>query len=558
MPEPTAVGVVVEADVEVVPESKDMSDVLQDLNGLHLSYTKDPQSILSKHTRFYGWVRRVRVGADNVFIDLYDGTRVGVLMCVASLANYVGSSYVDTGSLGDLTDSESFQTLEYGQLSRSEFLSDGCAVVVDGHIVLSPCRATQEFEMHVRRLRVIGGVEDAGTYPINKTSEKQLMTIRHLPFMRIRAQAMQSIMRICSKAELGVHTFMDEQNVEKIDPNIITMSDCEGAGETFMIQPLIFSKGPDGKEIPVGLTVSSQLPLEALITGMKSVYTAQKSFRAERSDTNKHLAEFLHVEFERAFITLPQLMDFTESFVKYLIRYVFKRCEQDLEFLESDFAPNDVRPTRKLLLELLDRPFIRIKHCDAIKLLQDLIANKYMLPEESETGTTRTTGAMKRVKVQKYPQLGQDLAAEHEKLLVRYFGWASLSPEEQERKLKAKEEFGAFVFVTHWPLAIKSFYMKQCDDGSGECESFDLLAPRVGEMFGGSMREWRYEKLTTEVMKRGMDVSPIQWFLDLRKSGSMPHGGWGMGFARLCMLLTGTASVRDVVGFPVYYTHCPY
>eukprot|EP00475_Leptophrys_vorax_P040038 TRINITY_DN7359_c0_g2_i2.p2 TRINITY_DN7359_c0_g2~~TRINITY_DN7359_c0_g2_i2.p2 ORF type:complete len:344 (-),score=101.04 TRINITY_DN7359_c0_g2_i2:1520-2551(-) len=343
---------------------------------------------------------------------------------------------------------------------------------------------------------------------------------------------------------------MDEHNVQKLDPNIITMSDCEGAGETFRISPLMFSKDPQGEPIPVGLTVSSQLPLESGICGLKQVYTAQKSFRAEKSDTLKHLAEFFHIEYEGAFLTLSKLLDFTENFVKSVTKYTFSRCKEDFDFIESKLAPSDISPSRPLLEELLDKPFARIKHCEAIELIQKIVKDKMQLPDDQ--------GKLKRVKLDKLPKEGEDLGSEHEKLLVRYFGWMQSSEEEKEVKLKAGKEFGAFVFLTHWPLKIKSFYMKQCDDGSGETESFDLLAPRVGEMFGGSMREWRFEKLDAEVKRRGMDVSPIQWFLDLRKSGSQPHGGWGMGFARFVTLLTGAPSVRDTVFLPVYFTHCPY
>jgi asparaginyl-tRNA synthetase len=343
---------------------------------------------------------------------------------------------------------------------------------------------------------------------------------------------------------------MDQESVEKTDPNILTNSDCEGAGEVFKVSPLIFSTDDEGRQLPVGLTVSSQLPLEALITGLKRVYTAQKSFRAEKSDTIKHLAEFYHIEAELAGITLNELLEFTERMVKHIISFVFDRCAADLDFLTSKLAPEDIKPPKKLLQECLTRPFVRIKHCDAIKLIHELVHNGAKLPDDQ--------GQLKKVKLDVLPQPGEDLGSEHEKLLVRYFGWMAVPESEREAKLAAGDEFGAFVFLTHWPLKIKSFYMKQCDDGSGESESFDLLAPRVGEMFGGSMREWRHDKLTEEIARRGMDVSPIQWFVELRKSGSMPHGGWGMGFARLCMLVTGAPSVRDVVCFPVFYGHCPY
>jgi len=288
--------------------------------------------------------------------------------------------------------------------------------------------------------------------------------------------------------------------------------------------------------------------LEATITGFTKVWTAQKSFRAEKSDTSKHLAEFFHVEYEEAFTSLGELMAFTEKFVKFLIEYVYARCAADFDFLGSKLAPDDVRPTRELLRACASHPFARIKHCDAIALIQRLIKDKAVLPDG--------TGKLKRVKVAEFPTHDSDLASEHEAILVQYFGFMALPEETRAEwiaKGEAQQEVGAFVFVTHWPLPIKSFYMKQCDDGSGECESFDLLAPRVGELIGGSMREWRYAKLSAELIRREMDLSPLQWFLDLRQSGSCPHGGWGMGLARLCMLLTGVPSVRDVTPFPVYY-----
>jgi len=522
------------------------------LRQIYEIYEQDKSLVNNKYTKFYGWIRRIRIGGGGkiVFIDIYDGTKIGSLMCVTSIDQYQGDKYIDHSQLGDLGDATVFKILNFEQLGISNNLSDGCAVCVDGILVLSPYNATQLFELQILRLRVIGGIEDVQTYPIQKSTEKQIVTLRQLPFMRFRSQIMQSIFRICSKLDLAISIFMDKEGVEKVDPNIITMSDCEGAGETFKVSPLIFSKTPEGGDISVGLTVSSQLPLEAAITGFKSVYTAQKSFRAEKSDTSKHLAEFYHIEFEQAFITLDQLMAFTERFVRFIIKFTFTKCQEDFDFIDSKFAPIDIRSSRRMLCDLLDRPFIRIKHHNAITLIQELVANKYYLPDDD--------GKLKRVKITKIPKQGEDISAEHEKLLIRYFGWVSHTEQEREKLLKEGYEFGSFVFVTHWPLAIKSFYMKQCDDNSGECESFDLLAPRVGELFGGSMREWRHDKLLFEIAKRKMDITPIQWFVDLRKSGSTPHGGWGMGFARLCMLLTGTPSIRDVVPFPVYYTYCPY
>lgn len=526
------------------------------LRELYESFDQSPENVRDVQTKFYGWIRRTRVGGGGsiMFIDVYDGTKVGALMCLATTEYYKGSDYVsqfpETEMLDELTDSKEFKTLSFEDLRETRCLSDGCAVVVDGQLVLAPTDATQPFELQIHRLRVIGTVENPATYPIQKSTEKQLLTLRKFPFLRIRTQICQSLFRIASKLELGMHIFMDQEGVEKVDPNILTMSDCEGAGETFSIDPKIFSVDHEGKDIPVGLTVSSQLPLESSITGLKQVYTSQKSFRAEKSDTVKHLAEFLHVEYEGAFLTLDKLMSFTERLVKFVIKFAMTRCAEDLAFISSKFAPSDIKSSHVLLTELMDKPFIRIKHRDAVNLIHKIVSEKMLLPDDD--------GKMKRIKLEKLPKQGEDLGSEHEKLLVKYFGFMSCTEEERQEKLKQGKEFGAFVFLTHWPLKIKSFYMKQCDDESGECESFDLLAPRVGEMFGGSMRENVYEKLMSEVLKREMDIRPIQWFIDLRKSGSTPHGGWGLGFARLCMLVTGAPSVRDVVYLPVYYKHCPY
>jgi len=343
--------------------------------------------------------------------------------------------------------------------------------------------------------------------------------------MRVRSQMVQSLFRIRSSLLFNIHSFFDENNVICTDPNIITSSDCEGAGEVFKLDPQIFGEGNS-----VGLTVSSQLPLEAFATGFKDVYTCQKSFRAEKSDTSKHLSEFLHIEYEGYFITLENLLDFTEKFVKSVIKNTFQKRKDDFDFLESKFSAPELKGNKEIINKLIDKKFIRIKHRNAVDLIRRLVSEKESLKDEN--------GNMKRVKVKEWPEYDGDLASEHEKILVKYFD--------------------SFVFVTHWPLKIKSFYMKQCDDDSGECESFDLLAPCVGEMFGGSMREWRFDKLDLEVKKRKMDITPISWYLQLRKSGSAPHGGWGLGFDRLLMLITGVSSVRDIVPLPVYYQHCPY
>lgn len=523
-----------------------LSQSLIQLSRLH---AQDPSLIADKQTSFHGWVRRIRVGGGGsiVFIDLYDGTKVGSLNCLCEQNTFKGIDDLDEPKTQDET---YYKTLTFEQLDKADHISIGCAVVVAGKIVLSPPTATQDFEFQASRVAVIGRVHDPINYPLQKGTEKKMVSLRNLPFYRFRSQASQSVFRIRSKLDMAVHLFFDQEDVQLTDPNIMTVSDCEGAGETFTVEPLMFGNDAEGDPVKVGLTVSSQLPLEATICGFRQVYTCQKSFRAEKSDTNKHLAEFTHVEYEGAFLTFDQLIAQAERFVKFVINYVLDRCEADFKFLEGPMAPNDMKPTRTLLRECMDRPFVQIKHRDAIDLIRKLVKEKAKIPGDD--------GKLKRVKVKEFPGYEDDLGSEHEKILVSYFGYDAVPEEKREEYIKNRKEIGAFVFVTHWPLKIKSFYMAQTEDGSGECLSFDLLCPRVGELFGGSMREWRYDKLDEEVKRREMDISPIQWFLDLRKSGSCPHGGWGMGFDRLCMLVCGVQSVRDVVPFPVYYGHCPY
>jgi asparaginyl-tRNA synthetase len=464
---------------------------------------------------FRGWIRRIRSARGMIFIDIYDGSEVIPLRCIAEELKYIP----------DILEEDTYKTLMYGQLKDSQFLSDGCSVVIEGIITKSPEGASQLFEVKISKLQLIGGVEDPETYPIQKSNEKNFQSLRQLPFDRMKSQMIQSVGKIRSELSFYIHLYFREKSVTLTDPNILTSSDCEGAGEMFKVTPQMF-----GSEIPVGLTVSAQLPLEALITGYGNVYSCRPCFRAEESHTTKHLVEFLHIEYESICETLDELLRFTEDFIKTIITQTIQSKQIEYDFLESKFSAPETQGIRTKIQSFIKKGFVRIKHCEAVDLIIKLVKEKAQLPDDS--------GKLVRVKVKAMPKHDGDLSSEHETILVKYFD--------------------GFVFVTHWPLKIKSFYMKQCDDGSGECESFDLLAPYVGEMIGGSMREWRYDKLDAEIKRRGMDISPIQWYLELRKSGSLPHGGWGLGFDRLLMLITGSPSVRDCVPFPVYAGHCPY
>jgi asparaginyl-tRNA synthetase len=531
---------------------------------------------IGSFVKLHGWVYSVRTqGAGTLcFVDLGDGSNVSPTRCLAQKPGEEGvddsTAYKGTEAASLLTDANSDETcyskLTFDELTQTSHLSIGCSVMLLGYVADAPEGTTQLFEVKVLELFVVGGVADASKYPLQKSILKKPLALRAQYHARFRAPLLQQLMQIRSQALFAVHEFFHDEGTPLLDPNIMTASDCEGAGEVFKITPQFFNKvdtvstteeptkkkkkkkggkegdeeaepapEPDAPKVPdekpqeVGLTVSSQLPLEAIAMGTGSVYTCQKSFRAEKSDTNKHLAEFLHIEFEQYFITLDDLMDQAERFVKHVVRTVVDRCEPQYDFLnQKHSAPEEFHGHKEYLQTLLDKPFVRIKHVDAIDImLQDL---------KDKVQTVNPQGKSVRLKFKELPKQGEDLGSEHEKYLV--------------------QKFGTFTFVTHWPSSIKSFYMKQVGDGT--CESFDLLAPLVGELFGGSMREWRFDVLDEQMKKKDMDMRPLQWFVDLRKDGTAPHGGWGMGFDRLVMFLTNAASVRDVVPYPVYYGHCPY
>jgi asparaginyl-tRNA synthetase len=507
------------------------------LKHIKQTFAEHPDQIVDQKIKVYGRIVGVRSGDRGAiaFVDIGDGTTVENLCCCAMKESY--SSMVSPSSADSFADElmidgeEKYTRLTFDEILDPYYLSRGCSVVLHGIIKKSPIGTTQLYEMHLTDCRLIGSVGDPQLYPIQKSIQNNLISLRSYPFDRMCSKMIQCLFEIRAETAQIIHQYFSQQGVKWLDPNIITGSDCEGAGETFKVIPEMFGKDDKGKNVQVGLTVSSQLPLEALICGHDDVYTFQKSFRAERSKTNKHLAEFTHLERETAFTTLPLLMDGVEQLVKHVMREIIDRCVDQYTYLESQTAQPEFKGIRHSLLDILaNKPFVRITHHDAIALIQKDLQDKVMVMGED--------GKEHRLKMTVYPKFDGDLDSEHEKYLV--------------------QKFGTFVFVTHWPISIKSFYMKQTLDGTGCCESFDLLAPRVGEMFGGSMREWRYDVLLQEITKRKMDITPLQWFVDLRKKGSAPHGGWGMGFDRMVMFLTGAPSVRDVVPFPVYYEHCPY
>lgn len=398
----------------------------------------------------------------------------------------------------------------------SSKIHTGCSIKAMGKLVESPAKG-QRVEVQVSSVEIIGGA-DPEEYPLAKT-KMNLDTLRGYLHLRTRTATFGNVFRIKSAITQGTHQFFKEEDYFHLDPNVITINECEGGAGVFQLTEHDLSdinKLPvkDGKYDwsrdhfckPVFLTVSSQLQLEAISCALGAVYTTNKSFRSEHSSTSKHVSEFTHLEIEDIFIDLNDLMMVGERYIKYLANYLLETCSSELEGLDKFISKGIIDRIK----EIRETTFHRITYYDAIELFQ----------------TSDMKGKL---------QQGEDLSSEAENWLTEYFKGP--------------------VFVTHWPIKIKSFYMRQCEDGT--CESFDLLMPyKIGELIGGSMREENYDKLLSMMKQKGVDETKLTFYTDLRKFGTVPHGGFGLGVDRLCMLFTGMENIRDVIPFPVQYKNC--
>lgn len=434
-------------------------------------------------------------------------------------------------------------------------LNVGDSVRVIGKIIKSPAKG-QLIEMEVIEFQIIGKISDPMTY-LPATKGVPLETMRTFQYLRPKFLSFQSMMRIRSELSFAVHKFMHDRGILHLDPNTITMSDCEGAGEVFTITALMKTgKITDVacKEVEIDktkiktdeidfskdfflkqafLTVSSQLPLEALASGFRGgVYTTNPSYRAEPSKTRRHVCSFTHLEWELSISTLKELMDFSEDVVRNAIDSVIKNCPSDITSLEKFVSPNLLN----VLKSLIKDDFARITYDEAVEIIDKDwkdIQKKY--PKETFPK----------------PNWGDDLGSYCERYI-------------------AENVFGKPVFVFKYPMELKSFYMKQCDpyeythkDGTKEIrrvvDSCDLLVPGIGELIGSSLREDNYDKLKHRMTVLGMDLSRYEWYLDLRKDATFPHGGAGLGFDRLvtlCTSVNGEGNIRDAIPFPVAFQEC--
>jgi asparaginyl-tRNA synthetase len=435
--------------------------------------------------RVCGWVRTARHAKDVSFLELNDGSCMAGLQLVAA------------------PELDNFE-------SEVRHIGTGWAVEASGELVDSPGRG-QRYELRAASVRVVGPASDG--YPLQKKrhSFEFLRTIAHL---RPRTNTLGAVLRVRNAASRAVHEFFQARGFVWLHAPIITASDAEGAGELFRVTTLDASDPPrtSGGDVDFSrdffgreafLTVSGQLEAEIGALALSRVYTFGPTFRAENSNTSRHLAEFWMVEPEMAFCDLEADVELAEAFLKHVLREVLERCPADMEF----FAQRIDRQVIETLRHVVDSPFERVTYGEAVEILQRS-GRSFEFPVE----------------------WGVDLQSEHERYL-------------------AEEHVGRPVVVTDYPAANKAFYMYANDDGR-TVRAMDVLVPKVGEIVGGSQREHRLDVLERRMRETGLSPEAYWWYLDLRRFGSAPHAGFGLGFERLVQFATGMANIRDVVPFP--------
>tara|TARA_B100000886_G_scaffold134716_1_gene90889 strand:- start:477 stop:1901 length:1425 start_codon:yes stop_codon:yes gene_type:complete len=444
-----------------------------------------------------GWVRAFR---GNRFIELNDGSTIENIQCVISDSNKQNEVY--------------------------RKINVGSSVKIEGNLIESIGKG-QNFEVEILNLEIFGD-SDPEKYPI-QPKKHSFEFLREQAHLRIRTSTFSAVMRIRSKLAYGVHKFFNEKGFNYIHTPIITSNDAEGAGEMFQVTTLnhaqIDKKNLDytddffGKK--TSLTVSGQLEAETYALGLGNVYTFGPTFRAENSNTSRHASEFWMIEPEMAFYDLNDNMNLAESFLKYILEFMISSCKEDLKFLDERLSkeqiqkPKNERDEMTLLEKIkftIDNEFVRVTYSDAFEILKNSNYNK------------------KKKFNFLIDKWGSDFQSEHERFLV-------------------EKHFKSPVVIYDYPSKIKAFYMRLNDDKK-TVRAMDVLFPGIGEIIGGSQREERLDILIKRINEMGIDEKELWWYIDLRKYGTVPHSGFGLGFERLIMFCTGMQNIRDVIPYP--------
>ncbi len=452
---------------------------------------KAGQEVLAK-----GWVRTKRGNKEIVFVALNDGSTIKNIQIVID-------KNADTETI----------------LPK---ITTGACIGVKGNLVES-VGSGQAVEIHADEITLYGPC-DPVRYPLQKkdTSLEYLRTVAH---MRPRTNTFGAILRLRSQMAYAIHEYFHKKGFVYLNTPLITASDCEGAGQMFQVTTLDLNNVPKNKKgtpdygkdffgKQASLTVSGQLEGELGATALGDIYTFGPTFRAENSNTPRHLAEFWMVEPEMAFYDITDNMDLAEDFIKHLVKYALDNCYDDIQFL-NDRYDNELIERLK---SVISTEFVRLEYTEGIKILEEAVKNGVQF---------------------EYPVYwGVDLQSEHERYLV-------------------EKHFGKPVILTGYPKEIKAFYMKQNEDGK-TVRAMDVLFPKIGEIIGGSEREADLEKLETRIDEIGMSHRTLEWYLDTRRFGSCPHSGFGLGFERLLLFVTGMANIRDVIPFPRTPKNCEF
>ena len=450
--------------------------------------------------------------------DLFKESYIGKQVTISGwVRNHRKSSNFAFIVLSDGTTINTLQVVYDTSLSNYEEINKvlvGSSLEVTGTIVESS--GNQDFELKAESIKILGLADE--TYPIQAKRHTREF-LREVGHLRARTNLFNAVFRVRSVAAMAIHKYFQDRNYVYFHAPIITSSDCEGAGEMFQVTTLDLNRiASSGKYEPekdfygktTGLTVSGQLEAETFATAFKKTYTFGPTFRAENSNTKVHASEFWMIEPEISFCDLEGDMDIMEDMLKYVVSYVLENAKDEMKFLDQFVEKGLIDK----LTRLVNSKFTRIDHKDVITILKNA-----------------------DVKWEFEPEYGEDIAKEHEKYITEYFNGP--------------------VFIKNWPKDIKAFYMKQNEDGK-TVAAVDLEVPGAGELMGGSQREESYEKLVKRMDELGMNKEELSWYLDLRKYGTCVHSGFGMGFERLLIYITGIDNIRDVIPYPRTPGNCEF